>query len=276
MQERFMAERGIIYLRNANSTSSENRQAGASICYSASEKPILDDFHDSTREVGELLKRCDERLTFDNLNIAERYVRNDFNICVNLRPVGYGQDEYFFISRLPIGGGGYRAPANAGSNRELPTCGERASCQRYECLVFVHNVNGVESVEQIVPSFIWFEGMDHGGGIRAQSLYFFLNAGRFKVFLASPGREIGIRNLGRAILHGKGAGSVIERRAQSVDDFTGNNGDLAGRGELHASFQQVILSTRINLFEKLIDIQFPEIFYEHYQFLDVGIGPFNL
>jgi len=149
----------------------------------------------------ELLSRtlhnpCDslEKLQEDKVNwfsfkdprFIERYNQGHLNLCVNAR--ANGRHGYSLVRRIPERwrkylGGIQTLVFYRSGNAYVWTGWDQG-------LVFVPNVQAMEEVEVVVPSFVWLAPFDELPSVRGQLPYFSLCFGFFELCLGITNREI--------------------------------------------------------------------------------------
>lgn len=151
-------------------------------------------------------------------------------------------------------------------------CKIRLQADAHEHSVLVRVVEGVEIIEQVIPSTVWFQRFDERGPIGPNLLYLSLRTGAFKSLLAFPDRKRHIcGNLGwpESVGYGpgygvKGAAIVSEGRVSLVDQIVGDIGKepelsvlLSGlrvtlNDNLEGSFAQIVVGENADLLDTLI------------------------
>jgi hypothetical protein len=156
-----------------------------------SENPSLGYGDDALHEFGELLERWNNRLTIDNLALAERYIKGELRILVDGRLTGRGLDDVecrAVLQRVTtvLGSQGDRW---RGQRRVIPRDGHEqldgdvrvSGAHRNDRLVLVQSVKLVDRPEEFAPTFVWLQPPDEPVGPCADALYFSRGVG-FKFF----------------------------------------------------------------------------------------------
>ena len=137
----------------APKTSEKNRQPS---------KHVLD-------RLRKYIERWDNRITFDNLRLAERYVKSEIHIHVLFEVSGNPEKFVAHFHRTPSK---LKYPPALKAFVDVLTSDKRNN----QKAVFVDNVKLVETPKRVVPSFVWFDRVD--------SFYSRLPHGTYFSFLA--------------------------------------------------------------------------------------------
>ena len=166
----------------------ENGQAGAGVApQKSSEKTALCNPDDALDELGILFESWDNRLTIDNLALAERYLNGKLVICLALSGLGTGFVSQQYIAVLQgilrfgeFDGDGrdldeFVLPRNLQSGFESETLIGRT--YRNDGLVFIEDVEFVDFPKVAVPTLVRLQPPDEAfRGIRG-SIYFSRSGG---------------------------------------------------------------------------------------------------
>jgi hypothetical protein len=170
-----------------------NGQAGAALWG-------IEQSDDRIRQARELTERCNHLPTWEISGFAETYLRGELNIGLWCRTLGEQANCGFICSCAhPASGDG-----NKGIDGTPPTghheC-SRANLGRQKPFMFSHNVEIVESAEQMVPilSSVRFQRFDDSSFFGGERLY------EFVAFVSLPGEE-------DCFIGGDGKVSIINKR----------------------------------------------------------------
>jgi hypothetical protein len=144
--------------------------------------------NDVIDQIHHMLERFDQRLTLTNLRLVERYMEMELHFLIEFGIRGRNEKFIAYLERFADPGevatrivlkdslkvnqspqwDGVIQP-EAGST-VLDNGGDQQA-------VFVDVVKLAEAPEQVIPTFVRFDLMDSGYGLRGDSLYFSLHAG---------------------------------------------------------------------------------------------------
>jgi hypothetical protein len=177
------------------------RQAGTKTSFRCdgelAEDSLREDADDTFGEVDELLECWQNRLTFEDLRLAEHWAKGELEFVVFIELLSgamEGKSSNFVAlfqgeKRLP------RFEASQGRAIRQTVAGknpERVEQRPYrgECLMFVESVEFMDEPERLASSFVWFEPADQLCNILTGTLYF-SSPGGFKCFPRAADWESG-------------------------------------------------------------------------------------
>ena len=148
---------------------------------------------DICAEIAHLVESSNRWLSLDDINIAERYLANDFNICFVLKPLAWFKDA----SLLKFGKwNAFVEPMHLVQVQDFHVVDlheanglnfpERPERDKKHMPVFVSD--SVDGPEKVVSSFVWFEPFDDGPRIGGEFIYLSLCTGR-REFLSVPSKR---------------------------------------------------------------------------------------
>ena len=203
--------------------------------------------------VGDLNERWQNRLTLDNPNFVERYVKVELHILVYFR-VGMIGEQYVAIlqgenkvlgnkrnliwpivpgSKTTLSGG-INMDHSPWQNRSGGDSAQRHSHRNQES-VFVDIIKLTENPERVVPTFVWLKTVDNSDSVIPHALYFSLTRGFvFRGIVGVNDREtnplslgIGERRseIGFANFHDVPR-KVIKGASEVLDNVSGDNCDV--------------------------------------------------
>ncbi len=230
---------------------------------------------DSTSDkINQLLEDCNNRLSFNGINFAERYMEERLDIVMHLRNSKHSEEYHAFISLIPNGSGKLTRRAlneNGIKQHSLTTIADS-----YESLVFINGLKLSQYPEQFtLPVLVRLQRADMSLGDRREFLYFFLGSGEFKFIPAIGSREISVCNTS-TISDSKVTDKYIEAGAQIADNISNNSLDIPIEPFSQLDFNKYFSASRIDIFKDSIRFSFKESNNSSIEFLDVGFGAFNL
>lgn len=277
---------GIITLTKQGSITSQ-AETGQLISHAVA----FEDCDDPLDEVGVLLQRFNDRLTFANLALAKRYSDGNLNIVIEAK---WGSIDFDIIFQREDGTETSRYPANS---HELGPWGrtsysevaiwqnekerhlhgsqylQSSGCHWNDARVFVENVEPMEIPERVIPSFVWFKAADEPIGVSADALYFGYGSG-FKFFLGN--RKPVRTSVCRLVFSpNQIADQVVESRAQIVDDIPDNPTHLDWQTFLDTNTHDILSGLRVFISNDFIGICCEERLRNRLKLLNVAFGPFN-
>jgi hypothetical protein len=229
--------------------------------------------YDARDELRELMERWDNSLTLEHLNILEKYRQGRLFIALHLNIAGYSGYACFSSEYAPHGvvSDLYVPDGHLSKGQSKDGHG------RYNQMVFVNNVQMVESEQGIIPSSVWlYDILDEGDNIGRDSLYCSLSNGLYTFLPCLPKREIRVSRGSAAAQAHKLIGDVIETGAQVMDDIANNQGDFIRCLSGHFEHQGRFSCLRILLDVKTVSVRLSKCGEHVIELLDVLIGPFDL
>ena len=244
------------------------------------------DVNDTVHKVDELLKCWENRLTLNNLRLAERYLKAKVHILVHFR-VSLVDEEYVAcFQRIHSVSGfheegrdfkriGERLPhllIHECTNVKAPKVG--ADCNQQA--VFINTVKLVESPERIIPTLVWFDRVDSFYRLWPHTLHlwqllFFVFLGRVKNgevdiwkwpwFTGSPNHEL--------------IGEMVECTSQVLDDVANDTSNNERRILNCREVIDKLARLRVGLGSDFIGIGIEKGFESDIEVLDMLFGPFN-
>lgn len=246
----------------------------------------------SLNKLDKLMQRWDERLTLDNLALAERYLKGELRIHVHLL---WASEEFcaIFERKLPVSGPDWDAGrGNFGGVDPQPTGGSASADSAevdYEVsvcaadgeqeFVFVRDVELMEPPKRAVPSVVRFGGLDKVHRRLRRSLYL--------------SRRTGFKSIGgggRALEHGKsgvgldffpfGTNQLADQKIEGgskVVDGIADDGAPPERGlRRNLDLENALAGLRLVVGNDFIGFALPEPFNQRFEVADVLFGPFDL
>jgi hypothetical protein len=259
----------------------------------------LEGLENARNIIRKLSERWDNRLTINNLCLAKRYLNFDLELVIVFRlssglnskqlraiikraPVGWAQPDVKSreISGLrSVIGGGIPCMHQAGVHHLTNVKGLVARPHWYEGLVFVQDIEAVQSPERVVPvrSFVWFQVVDEADCSGRSALYVFREVG-FKFLFGLPNDEVDVLEtlpVGVA-LPDDGAKQKIKGRPDIVDHITDDWAPGSRDSFDYSELKNYIASLRINIFDDGVRCSGVEGLDFCGQLPDMAFGPFDL
>ena len=247
--------------------------------------------NDALDRCRELMNRIEQRLTFDNPRLIQRYI--EAKLLLRVRFLISGSDIEFeaFFQRIPTTGGsnvdlhGFEGRYSCGGENTTPatnpklseiyTCGLGTDSQQQAVLFNV--VQSVENPEQVIPSFVWFESVNRVESLLSRSLHFSVFSGF--VFRASLcNGEInpaGIRRVVPSITTHDLVGEIVKRTPEILNSVSSNQGNKFRDGINAQHVINQLACLRISLGPDFIRVGIEEGSQIFIKITDVLFGPFD-
>ncbi|MGQ0742404.1 MAG: hypothetical protein ACT4OG_08970 [Alphaproteobacteria bacterium] len=250
----------------------------------------LEGIADAADIIGQLRQRWDNRLTVNNLALAKRYAEGKLHVLICWKWLVEGHTKQFraLFQRGFIGD--ENALASWDGNvfpsevmfyagvKNGPNIHSSAVAQyRHDGLVFVQDVELMQSPERAVPTFIWFQVVDEADRFGRSALYIFGKRG-FKFLFGLPNDKMNMLDTltPRIVMANNGAHEEVESRSEIVDYISDNSTPLLRRALDALDFPHALSGARIILNNngvRLLGMERLDLFG---QLPDVGFGPFDL
>lgn len=268
----------------------EQRQAGTLYLQDVA----LDNLDDAFNEITQLEQRWENRLTFENLSLTKRYLEGELNILITwMVNAGSFSKKYCAIvhRELPqrpvlrseidsLGGGFGKMLSHAGDHFGPIKGHSEASVggpYRDDGLVFIEDVELMESPKGVVPSLVWFQPLYDLDCSGRGSLYRF-GKGGFKFIQVLPDNEMDVIVAGPVgvTVADDGDHKQIKGCANVVDGISDNaapfNRDISL--DVHSPLSESGL--RICIHENGIRVSGEKLLNFDCKFIDMAFGPFDL
>jgi hypothetical protein len=236
-----------------------------------SEKPLFERQQEALNEIAELLDRCRNRMTFDGLNLYERYVGSNLKVVLHIRPLWDGHPMYAFFEVSKNTARHFGGMAN----RKKAMTASEITGHWHNGLVFVGRVECVEGEKKIIPSAVRLQSVDHFAGIGRETLYFFFRGGFKRLSIPAKGK-VNIADFCSPIGAGEGHREVVQTRTQIVDRVANDPKDFIGDGLGRMDNQMLLFPVGVEIAPNGIGTC-PEICRQlGLEIVDMAFGPFNL
>jgi len=239
----------------------------------AGEVRLLDCLHDARNELRELMQHWDNRLTLENLSLAEQYREGRLSVALECKLAGH--PHYIQFSALTDGERAIGERHHTSRSRDVRQ--GRDGNNRNTSEVFVGYVQTVQDPDGItIPSFVrLYDVPNQGNEIGTSSLYFSALKGGYQFVAGLPHRELDVVGRTVRVVHDF-EGYVIKNRSQVVEGVSENGGNIYRQQLGLLKLQKVTSSLRILLDVKTAKVRLEEDVKLSLQLLDVLIGPFDL
>lgn len=197
----------------------------------------LDEEDDALAEAAELADSWKQRLTLNNLALAERYLKGKLEVCLIFLISGGGADAEYgcailkriqAIRRFDIDAGKldwFSRPWGDGLDGEMPVRGP----YRNDGIVFIENVEVMDNPKGIAPAFVWLKPLNQAPSPRINSIYFFRGLSRkFAPSVENRKTVLALDGVGAAMSAHGIADSEVKGGANVVDDVAEDGAKLRG------------------------------------------------
>ena len=234
---------------------------------------------DVCAEIAHLVESSNRWLSLDNINIAERYLANDFNLCFVLKPLPWFEDA----SLLKFGEwNAFVEPVHLLQVQDFNVVdlhetnglnfSERPKRDKKHMSVFVSD--SVDGPEKVVSSFVWFEPFYDGPRSGGEIIYLSLRTGRQELLSVTGKRKMGTLHVGGFESGGRG-GQIVERRTEVVQAIARDQDkivwDRFSEDELYKTFSRL----RITVYPRSIRCVLEEGPLAPFECIDVLVGPLD-
>jgi hypothetical protein len=230
--------------------------------------------YDSRNEFRELMERWDNRLTLENLNILEKYHQGRLRVALHLNVAGH---LYYacFSTRTTASSklGDLCLPTNAYLGNDQ----SRADKHGQKPMMFIDNVQVVESIQGVIPSSVWlYDISDESDNVRRDSLYCSVLNGLYTFLPCFSKWETGLPGGSATAQTDKLVRDVIESGTQIMDDVTHALGNPFGYLIEHLKHQRRFPCLRVLLDVDTVKVSLRECGKHVIELVDKLIGPFDL
>src|SRR5579862_6991639 len=228
---------------------------------------LANDTIDKLRKLGQNLN---DRLTLDNLRVAERYIKGEIELLILFRHHS-GNDCTNYCAIFKHGRGiGTEGLRRADLKSDcLPACflhvddgasdAAKSDCGYQNEPVLVDNIKVMEHSEVSVPSLVWLDSLKNGRGSRVNSLYFGVRCGFTDFRSIVDGKTcMSIRSV--PILFDQLPCQMVKGAAQIVDSIADDQGQFFGDGRTLMNPLDFVSTLKINLNSDSIRISIAKCF----------------
>ncbi len=253
---------------------------------------------DAINKLRELMERFKDRLTLDNLRLAERYVKGELLILVHMRssccPTNapdFGvifQGSHILRSKRKwprkvvresrdgiASGGPHAGQHDSECGAEIVDHRGIDGCDRHQEAVFVEVVKLMQHPELVIPSLVRFGRIDGLYRGWTHSLYFSRTRG-FVFIDALCDREIS--RLSGNIFVGKDEliGEVVESGSQVMDRVADEERHVVGNVPHNFDTKDLITGLRLLIGSDEVRVGLKKHLLSDFKITDVMLGPFDL
>jgi hypothetical protein len=241
-------------------------------------------------ELAHLRERWDNRLTVNNLALAERYIKRELNIVVEWMPVDWGGIHLRAILQRKLLIGGREIDGLGRRSGESWECvgpefgwiysdanGAMSRPYRYDRLVFVEDVELVDAPQGFIPTLVRFQIIHKSPRLAAGPLYRFAGSG-FKHVFGLPEGELDMivaGSLGVAVADDFDR-KEVEGGSDVVDRVADNGAPIDWNAFPYADLPDALSSIRIVVRQDNVWILGEERLDFPGKLSDVALGPFDL
>jgi len=234
--------------------------------------------------IAKIMEKWNNRLTLDNANLIDRYLKGDIEVLVHLRSIVMQSDvtEYCVIIKYPnFADRRWRdlesnkcrlGPSRTVSEINAATINVTSNDKQEAVLVDV--VKFVNSPERVVPAFVRLDSVNETYNVRMNSLYFSKRMG-FVFGRTIRDREVSVLSGRLAVSFNKLPNEMVETSSQVINNFSNNQ--RKGGWRLGDDFDLVSCLTGLHVLidDKSIGVSAPESLDFGFQLVDVVFGPFD-
>ncbi len=243
----------------------------------SNEESLLKKSDRAAREIEKLLKDSDDRLSFNGLNLAKRYVEGDLEIAIRYCGAGGHSDNSSHHIFVKACGGRHFDQARLvnGLYAKIEAGIEHRRSDWNYGFVKVGVSEIVEGPKKVVPSAVWFEPANHAPGIFSEYLFFFLGSLTFKYLLVSGDRKVGASS-GVPVFYCEGSRKMIQRRSGIAEGVANAGVERPRQGPDKFDLEPLLRRLNVDVSPNGIRLGFKEGPNLGGHIFDVAIGPFNL
>ncbi len=229
---------------------------------------------DAIHKMNQFMERYHQRLSSDNLRLAERYIKGELRLHVHFRQCLFPENYCAILHGENFSWKGL-VP------RERPVCGGKmeanlacADSDNSQEAVLVEVVKLMKSPEVVVTSLVRFGRVDELYRGAAHSLYF--SRARGYVFLDRLANRIAA-SFGGSLPVGKDqlVSQVVQGASQIVGCVSGDGGESMRNVGGDAELPGPVSSLRIVLSDDVVWASFKEGACQDFKITDVLFGPFD-
>lgn len=242
---------------------------------SQSEQEWLKIGDDAANKVRHIIDRFKNRLAFNNLRLAERYINSELKILVCLSLVGRSGNIGEFIAEYE--NAGYLRERQCHSiDRNVPSF-EKHNSSKHESML-VNNIELADMPERIIPSYVRLHSLDDFLRTGADFLYFSATHGRcvfLKTIRTTENREEGVFIGDATVSLDELPCKMVECTSQIMNGITKNDRDGSGNRLRPSDIKRCVLDYRVRLGSDCVRLGTNESLDSQVQISDVLFGPFN-
>lgn len=239
--------------------------------------------HGALRQAEKLLECWENRLTFDHLALAERYLKGELRIHVHLAATRRGHTiEYCAVFQREQSVRGSQSDSDLLKHSGRDTRQDRDDAGRdvyctdhHDEPVFIRSVQLMKRPKTVIPSFVRLQFLDDCDNSTPRGLYLFQSSG-FKFVGIVANREtkpLGFQRL--PISKHQLPDEQIKGGPQIVESIADDRGQSEGRLRLHADAKEIVSRLWLVFLEDEIGLGLKESADLRCEIVDVLFGPFD-
>lgn len=251
------------------------------------EEPLFKRQKDALDQITHLMEACNRRFSFQNLDLAERYVKGWLTLYIHLRVGRTGRElivfahsfngeELGFVSLddevLTVSGTDYKEGAII--DGDLTQNHPLASRDGMQAGMLIVSVKLMDRPEQIVPTLVWSKLPDHVHGVGGQVFCFSGDLSFENIDALPEGKISPISPSG--ILFGDFTHEIVEGTAEVVANFASEYRQRSCVPGPQPEAPDALALVEIQLARNVISVRVKERFDFPVEVLNLGFGPVDL
>jgi hypothetical protein len=243
------------------------------------EETLFERQNDALNEIEKLLERCRNRLTLDSIDIAENYIKGHIVLKVVCGIQGKAEKFSAFFKARPVAEGTFLENEKPGcfdfdQPFHLEVLGKQANV--YNFPVFAINVSVVKCKKKIIPSWVWFESLNHSDGVHGDHIFYSVDLTEENVLSLPKWEFHSFGNIGTSMQRGQCDHEKIKAASYDIDGLSNVNSEQF-RGLLsEAKFEDFLEGIEIDLSPLSVGLCFDIVGNKRIDFLSLAFGPFDL
>jgi hypothetical protein len=249
------------------------------------EEAALEDADDTFDDIDELIKDCNNRLTFQSLNVLESYRSGYMNVWLKVRSKLSGEEFDALLEAVPP----QPSPASDGISRPPSRLGTVKSWvevntdvtgiadpYRQESDVLTDDIEIVKDAEILITSIMRLQSLYAFSGAKRKLLYSSLSSFLFEYLFLIADDKVSSFSIGEPVLTGEAAGEMVQGAAEGVGDA----GDLGSQERIRGARQDDLIDFLLSL-KVVVSNHSPWVRVRvrpncGFYLTDVSLGPFNV
>lgn len=243
------------------------------------DKSFIDCIDNARYDLRQLMQRWDDRLILEGLVFSEAYKEGRLTVTCDLQSREGARYRCHFASNLhnnPVKLKTWTEPfSRQALKNNVPDFGDVEYWRKKDMLVL--NVQVVQSVEGVIPSFVWFYRMDDAvNNLARNSLFYsaidlaYKFAPTFENWKFSPPTDVALRSADDITV------SNIKCGAQVVDCVSNYELNALRRLSSELKIECKYTGLIVWLECESVEVRLDKFFNDSIQVVDVMIGPFDL
>ena len=240
-----------------------------------SDRLRFDSHDEALNHLKEMLKDSKNRLLGNTLNIVKNYLEGVFVLKILFSINGTSDKNYFVFHAIPLRGDEKLRPFPSPIST-LQVAQSSTDRERPDNSMFLGITKGVQTPDQIIPSFVWFERGDEVSDFRRYPLTDTISKDSMKFCGIFPNREKGSPFKVKSISQrSDGINNLVESGAQVINNIKHMpvQGNRHGFGKLQ--LKQVMRTICVEFSDSFAYARFKESLPFSLKFEDVFLCPKN-